>query len=282
MLYVYERRVHISLEASPECRNGCVYCYSPYVSPVNRFPSTDHMMQALKHDKDRYDMIGQGCEQELFTDQARAIEIMNMWASLGKIILFSTKTKLTDGTIEALKHVDGRLKNQGSYLFAQVSMVSGITRRDLEPCAPSVEDRIDTLERLSAAGIYTSAYIKPLLPETIVPMHEIMEIVDKTAGFADCYVIGSFYFEPHILRNMRLMERIDKQSWGRDIVEDIDLGFLDEKCSDDKRSCTGKKQLGRFFRYLDENRVDELVGYIKLRGGIVFTKTTPAVLSFRD
>ena len=312
-LHVYERRAHVSVahvqfvSASPEepaeCRNGCVYCYSPYVSPVNRFQSIDHMMQALKHNKDRYDMIGQGCEQEMFTNQARAVEMMKMWASLGKIILFSTKENLTDETIEALVNIDTALRQHGSYLFAQSSFVSGRERKDLEPRAPSVYERIDTLKRLSAAGIYASAFIKPLLPESIVPIDDIFELVDRTAEFTDCYVVGAFYFEQHLLRKMNLLKKISSASWKKDVEANVALEFLAETAStnssNDPHGPKGlKDQEGsdndlekdsdkvrhqrRFFRYFDERRVDRLVGYIKLQDGIAFTKTTPAVLSFRS
>jgi len=89
------------------------------------------------------------------------MEYIKAAAVLGSPIQFSTKSAISKTVCQQLAEWS---VTYGCAINALVTITTMKHAEDLEPSAPSVETRLETIRNLSAAGLSVFIFMRPLLP----------------------------------------------------------------------------------------------------------------------
>ena len=189
------------------CRFGCTYCYIydmgfPY-KPKPYPLSGDQLAYAISINPSVVigadgTPIAFGAVTEPFLEETadKAIEYLDAIAGyLGNPIQFSTKAYLSD-------HLVGRIRKSVDQASALVTIVTLELYKILEPGAPTPEERLESIRRLSKAGIHTALFLRPIIPG--ISLEEIEEIISLAldAG-AKGLVMGSMRVTEGIIERLR-------------------------------------------------------------------------------
>lgn len=175
------------------CKYGCIYCFT-------RNP-TYKRSQRLDILRPR-DLINVSlCSQVVQPTCDTELLLIPEWknyvdelVSTGKIISFATKSEIDGEDLRYLKEINEILMANGKVLHIGVTIVKLRDWKELEPSAPSPDDRIATLRRLWEAGIPTTLLVRPMLP--MLTKEEIDELVERTYRFCHGYLSGPLYLTP--------------------------------------------------------------------------------------
>lgn len=215
------------------CKFGCIYCFT-YDPNYKRCPLLDgERPRDLIKESYKVEIVQPACDTELFLlDKWQ--EYLDRLVSTGKVISFATKATLGNSEISYLKKINELLMSRGVVLHICITIVRLHNWRDLEPNAPSPEERIKFLRKLWEAGIGTCVAIRPMIP--FLEEHELEEIVSKTYRFCYGYLSGPLYMTEKLKRYISdkgiafETEKL-KASWqqGEPELEVIHSLFLEER-----------------------------------------------------
>ncbi|MEP7338607.1 MAG: radical SAM protein [Acidobacteriota bacterium] len=173
-----------SLNAYQGCafgKNSCPYCYVRAM-PVQRFsgkPWGDWVKakmnapELLRQELEKARRKGSFGALRIFmstaTDPYQGAEarlkitrgVLEVFAESGEfgLLVVQTRSPLVERDIDLLKRLGARV-----WVSFTIETNRDEVRRQITPASPSIERRLMTLERLTAAGLKTQAAISPLLP----------------------------------------------------------------------------------------------------------------------
>lgn len=172
------------------CTHKCLYCYAEF------------MKRFSKHEEEWGD----------FVDIKNATRPINLVKLDGASILLSSVTdpynaaekkhKITKNILEQIKHANIKLNivTKSDLVlrdidllkqFKDVSVAFSIAtldetlKQEIEPCSPSIKEKLDALKKLHKKGIKTIVYMSPIFPE----ITKYKDIIDATKDFTDEYWI---------------------------------------------------------------------------------------------
>jgi len=201
-----DKGVMVCFGDEPPCPFGCSYCFAntPEISDnveLGKVPEeeADRRLQSILSLRgDQISCLFGSRLHDLFGKKPmEGIPHVERLARYGLHVSLLTKAHLTPDVIDQLEQIDQRLeKDHGKRVTVEVSLVSGHDRFDLEPRAPSVDERIETLEELSRRMMCGAVCISPMLPSDMVSTEELHNLVDRTSEFSPAYTVGKGFFYP--------------------------------------------------------------------------------------
>lgn len=219
---ISEGRVTVS--QGGECPFECAYCYTyadGFVGYVN--DSAEGVVSRLEGQVNQFDLVQLGCDTEVFLQQNKATNLIQRLTGLERDISFATKAALTDKSIDALVQAAEVISTTKHWFSPERKLVGFVSLTGLETAAviekkaPSPERRIETLRKLSEAGIPAFVYIRPLLPQ--IPESEINELIKRTEEYVTGYVVGKYYSDASMplqvsgTPHMQMAWGPDKRDW---------------------------------------------------------------------
>jgi len=200
------------------CSFGCTYCFAttPEVSR-NRRQQETRVVDVDKRVQEMIGMYGQMLTcifgtrlHDIFgKGPMQAMPRISQLACHGLHVSLLTKAALSEEEIDALEAIDRNLRARtGKRVVVEFSLVSGEQRYDLEPHAPEVCARIDSMKALSRRGMCTAVCISPLLPSSLVSDAELFSLVDHTSDTVPAYTVGKgLFYPPHLARKLGLHDQ---------------------------------------------------------------------------
>lgn len=198
------------------CPNECVYCYAqsydfhPGWGTVIYYSNMlEKLKKSLPRMRKKPELVYFSTASEPFLPIERILddlyEIMSMLLKNNIFLLISTKCVIPDKFIALFK-------NNINKVHVQVGITTSNDRirQVLEPRASSVNERLDNLNRLIAAGIKTEARMDPLTPGLTDTNESIKRIFKK---LRDCGIksgTASFMF---LRYGIALNDKINFDSW---------------------------------------------------------------------
>jgi DNA repair photolyase len=192
------------------CPLGCKYCFSDGISNAQEKSAvylSEEQSDLLENLPDTVKTIMLGCDTEFFQNKQEAISTIKKLSVLGKDLSVITKLNLGDDSVENLKVISEDMNKRGNIVTFSVSIPCFESSYKWEPKAPKVEDRIETLKRISDAGIDSMVAIRPLIPN--LDKSEIDKIIDQTNSYVFGYYSGPLYikdFDNGLLSKTELTE----------------------------------------------------------------------------
>ncbi len=191
------RRMTVSMGGG--CPVGCAYCYT-YDPKFQGYPrrNADQIVDELTRRVDEFDILQWGCDTEPFLPKNKEITLSSLEriARMKKHISFATRFVLTDGEIDRVASVAQTMKADQKFLAGFHSYLGRRAIAELEPHAPSADERLDGMRRLYNAGIFTFIFIRPLLPT--ITDQELDGIIAETKNHCHGHVVGEVFYRDSV------------------------------------------------------------------------------------
>lgn len=240
------------------CKFGCIYCFTQDPT-FTRCPTLDtdrpRDLVARSHP---VDVVQPACDTELFLAPNWRDYLDNL-TSTGRIISFASKATVSDDDITFLKRINEMLQSRNAVLHICITIVRLRLWEELEPRAPSPDERIRFLRQLWEAGIGTCVAVRPMVP--FVGTDELSELVSRTYRFSYGYLSGPLY----LTRRMRQL---------------MDAKGIDYKSA--VRQATWQTDQPELQAIESPQLEEELAALVRARGREFFKNNTDAALYVRD
>ncbi|MEK7634872.1 MAG: radical SAM protein [Patescibacteria group bacterium] len=178
------------------CPLDCKYCFSEDLNNTQSSNSaylSEEQFELLKDLPEEIKTIMLGCDTEFFQNKNEALDVLRKLSDSGKDISIITKLVLDDEFVKNLKDVSNEMNKKNNFITFSVSIPCFESSNKWEPKVPKVEKRIDTLKRVSDAGINSMVAIRPLIPN--LEESEIDKIIDLTNPYVFGYYSGPLYIK---------------------------------------------------------------------------------------
>ena len=235
MSNLYHTRTFVSF--SGKCPLNCKHCYSFEVeNNTGSSKSVSEIVNSMAH-KD-FDIIYISQKNENFFNEIDGIDLCDkLYQKYKKDILIITRSHLSDVAIEKLENINDRMKLTGNQLFLSTSICGGptafeVTER-LEVC-PTPNQRLENLRRAHNKNIRTLLTIRPVFPNSVIPIAEVIQLLNKSYHYLDAVVSSGLIATDAILRKLELKKQDfsylpDGDSEYLSDLQDVSLYYFDVK-----------------------------------------------------
>jgi DNA repair photolyase len=192
------------------CPLGCKYCFSEDLNNIqsnNTAYLSEEQFELLKDLPEEIKTIMLGCDTEFFQNKKEALDVLKQLSDLDKDISIITKLSLDDNFVENLKIISNKMNEKGNFITFSVSIPCFESSSKWEPKVPKVEQRIDTLKKVSDIGINSMVAVRPLIPN--IDKSELDKIINLTSSHVFGYYSGPLYlknFDNELLSKEELTE----------------------------------------------------------------------------
>lgn len=178
------------------CPMGCRYCFAENLDGIKNNSATylsEKQFELLRDLPEEIKTIMLGCDTEFFQNRNEALAVLRRLSILGKDISVITKLDLDNIFVENLRTISDEMSSRGNLIAFSVSIPCFESSNKWEPKVPKVEKRINTLKRVSGAGIDSMVAIRPLIPN--IEKSEIEEIINLASPYVFGYYSGPLYIK---------------------------------------------------------------------------------------
>ncbi|MEM3072600.1 MAG: radical SAM protein [Candidatus Bathyarchaeia archaeon] len=204
------------------CEHGCTYCYARFVKRFTGHKEgwgefVDIKVNAatlLKHEVNRKRVgrvwISGLCDpyQPLEKRYGITRSCLEILLKNGRPITIQTKSTLVQRDIELLRN------RKNVEVTLTITTADEEIKRIFEPKAPSIRERIETLEKLHSVGIKTCVMIAPLLPGAEGLVDEISGKVDRVLIDRMNYHYADWVYRKHGLEQAMSEEFFEEKKLG--------------------------------------------------------------------
>jgi len=194
---IRDGRAMISLGPLSErmyCPYSCLFCYvTTHFHSYARWSNKEVVTWLSQQTNDDFDIIYVSGDTDSFAPprQDRGVKLLRELLSLGKDVLFTTRTVFDGPAIEELNQISLSYREQGLMLIGCIS-ISQWTKAYLEPYPiPTPEQRIDQLRKFKQIGIISVLAMRPFLP--VVPLSDYISILTAAKPHIDI-VLGEAWY----------------------------------------------------------------------------------------
>ncbi len=243
-----EKRVLISYDDL--CPYQCKHCYTLDIDRLDKSREIEEIVDSIEGAK--FDIVYVSQRRENFIKQDQGIELCEKVFERYKCnILIITRNVFTQHYIDRLKELQRRMDKIGKRLFVAVSIFAtkSFALSENPNKVPSPYERIKFLEKMSQEKIETITLIRPVFPNSIVPIEELYEIVDLCSKFSSCVVSSGLAVNDNILWRLGLKSEdfcyVDNMDYLEGAMEgklrfvnvSRELSLLKQHCKKDKVKC---------------------------------------------
>ena len=252
------KRVLVSFDG--ECPYRCKHCYTYELEQLSINRSIKEIVDSIREKE--FDIIYVSQKKENFVNPNEGLELCEaLFTEYHTDIVAITRNVFNKQQIERLKKLNHLMKDEGKQIFLSVSIPaldSAIITEELS-VIPSPKERIQFLRDLSGEGITTFLVMRPLYPNKIIPISEILQLVDICKDFVSCVLSSG------LVTNASILER---------------LGYREEDFSynDNGKSDYLVGAIEGDMKYIDvREEINILCDYCKKIGVPFFEHSMPAV-----
>ena len=187
-MMLHKDRTFISFDGN--CTFGCKHCYTFSLSQENKKIRTiKEILDDVK--EQQFDIIYVSQKNENFSDANAGLHLCEMaYERYNTDILIITRNILDDSALLRLYHLSEKMKKNNNKLIVAVSFVS-LNKYEISErvdLVPSPNDRIRFLGELKQIGIPTFSLIRPLFPNEVIPIYDVLELIDRCKEYVNCIV----------------------------------------------------------------------------------------------
>ncbi|MDI6644034.1 MAG: radical SAM protein [Methanobacteriaceae archaeon] len=185
------------------CSHGCIYCYARFMKRFTghkepwgsfldiKINSPQLVPKKTNKYHDKYILISSVTDPYLQFEREYQItrKILENLLPLDLNLMILTKSHLVLRDLDIIK------KFQKKEVGISISTLDEDLRKKLEPSAPSIQSRLNTLNRIHKQGVRNYLFISPIFPY----LTDWKQIIDLTRDYVDYYmfenlnVIGSVW-----------------------------------------------------------------------------------------
>lgn len=209
---LYKTRIMVSFDGY--CPLHCKHCYTYELHhPLKKQRTVDEIVESISGKQ--FDIIYVSQSYENFQKEEDGIVLCKaLYDRYKKDIFIITRSRLSGETINQIYELNKKMNDNGNRLFLAVSVCAeksyGITE-SINLC-PTPEARLENLKQAYECKINTLLIIRPLFPDTIIPVTECIQMIQKAKSYIDVVVSSGLIVTQKIEEKLHLENKNIKYS----------------------------------------------------------------------
>lgn len=202
----YKKRVFVSFDG--QCPMNCRHCYTYGLDMNHARRSAEEIVGAVKEKET--DIIYVSHNYENFYKQKDGLALCELlYAACHKDIFVITRSYLSDETLHQLGSLNLLMNRDGHQLYIAVSLCadnSYAVTEDPSNC-PEPGKRLSNLARAHEQGIKTILLLRPIFPNSVVPVTECMNLVIRSKDYVSAVVSSGLIVTDMIIGRLAIEEK---------------------------------------------------------------------------
>lgn len=192
------------------CSVNCKHCYTHDLTQEKKKSDNDEItdiITELDDDDDSFDVIYVSRSRENFINEDAGTKLVEkIYQTHKKHIFIITRKCLSDSCIARLAKLNERMKETGLLLSVAVSIPANNSYAITEDvtCIATPEERCDCIRRLHSAGVKTIFMARPVFPNSIIPVNELIDMIKDNAPYINAVVASGLAVNDKILERLQL------------------------------------------------------------------------------
>lgn len=198
----YKDRVLVSFRG--RCPLLCKHCYT-YDLDEPKEMSIHEIVQETG--KSTFDIIYLSQKYENFFDESNGLKLcQELYDTFQKDIFIITRSYLSDALMGQLQRLNLKMREQGNQLYIAVSLCADRSYAIAEDpiMCPSPSQRLENLHRGHDLGIKTLLLLRPVFPDSVIPVKECICILEKAKNDVDAVISSGLIVTDNILARLGL------------------------------------------------------------------------------
>lgn len=209
---LYKTRVMVSFDGY--CPLHCKHCYTYELHhQLKKQRTVDEIVESISGKQ--FDIIYVSQSYENFQKEEDGIELCKaLYDRYRKDIFIITRSRLRGEAINQLYELNKKMNDNGNHLFLAVSVCAGKSYGITESInlCPTPEARLENLKQAHECQINTLLIIRPLFPDTIIPVQECIQMIQKAKSYIDVVISSGLIVTQKIEEKLHLANKNIKYS----------------------------------------------------------------------
>ena len=212
------------------CYYDCKHCYT-YGIKRSQARTTDEIISSIS--EEQFDVIYVSQKNDNFSQQKRGISLCEqLFSRYNTNIFIITRSVFSE---ESIRQIEKLKDNMGAYdkeLFIAISLNSLNSYGICENVAkvPTPQERIDFIAKLSESNFRPILMLRPIFPDSIIPIEECLQIIDQVKDNISCVVSSELGINENVLSRLGMKESDFNLSDNQEYLQgaiDCDIKFID-------------------------------------------------------
>lgn len=198
----YKKRVLVSFRE--RCPMHCKHCYT-YDLDEREKKTIPEIVEETGNETFDIIYLSQKCEN--FYDGEQGIALcQELYKRYQQDIFIITRSYLSDKIMERLGYLNQEMQLQGNQLYIAVSLCAdrSYTITEDQTICPTPNQRLENLRRGQAYGMKTLLLLRPVFPNTVIPVKECIGILDQAKDFVNAVISSGLIVTDAILARLGL------------------------------------------------------------------------------
>jgi DNA repair photolyase len=197
-----------------KCPYNCAHCYT-FIDEykTEQVQSISEIVDNL-HDK-QFNIIYISGQRENFVNPHDGLELCEkLFSEYHTDIMITTRNVFNHDELNRLKQLHEQMKLANRDLYVCSSIPALVSYKKIEPSKlmPAPQKRIEFLENVHSFGIFSILTLRPLCPESFIPISEPLTIIEQCKNFIDAVISSGIVTHKSILPRLKgFPEKIDKE-----------------------------------------------------------------------
>lgn len=189
------------------CPFGCKHCYTFELNRTGYNRTIDEIVDSLMGKE--FDVIYVSQRKDNFVNPDEGLELCEkLYDKYACNLIAITRNVFNDKQMDRLVKLNERMRSNNKYLFFAVSIPALETANYTEDLSkiPSPIERIHFLESIGKRGITNILLVRPLFPNNMIPIEEVLRVIEQCIDFVSCVISSGLAINENILQRLDLKE----------------------------------------------------------------------------
>ncbi len=189
------------------CPFNCKHCYTFELNRTEQNRTINEIVDSLANKE--FDVVYVSQRKDNFVNPDEGLELCEaLYDRYNCNLIAITRNKFNSEQLDRLAKLNMKMRDNKKFLFMAVSipaLESAKVTEDLSKI-PTPQERIEFLKDIHKRDILNILLIRPLFPDELVPVDEVLRIVYQCKNFVSCIVSSGLAVNEHILKRLNLKE----------------------------------------------------------------------------
>ncbi len=214
-----------------ECPYRCRHCYT-FCDNYQYDPdlSVKDIINNLKGHE--FSLVYVSGHKENFVNPDEGLDLCEeIYANYSPDILITTRNVFNERQLSRLSELNKkmRLANKDLYVCVSIPALQSYKKLESNVSIPSPDERINFIKRVYEKGMYTILTIRPLFPDTFIPISEPLEILNECKDYVSAVISSGVVVDDTIVKNLKTFPSDVKYKEGKlmeCLGQDINMKYV--------------------------------------------------------
>lgn len=188
------------------CPFQCKHCFT-YEIKREKFRTIEEIVNSI--DSEDFDVVYISQKNDNFSNPEKGLELCRQLFEKYKCHMFIiTRNVLNKDQLHELLDLNRRMEEVNKQLFIAVSLNAtdsiGVCENTYK--VPTPDERVAFLKELSEIGLCPILMIRPVFPDSLIPVTECEKLIESTREYISCVVSSGLGINEFILKRLNVKE----------------------------------------------------------------------------